>query len=118
MEKRLRGTNYTLLAQQFILDLLAINLTCNYFSFEGIYYMQVRGTAMGANVAPTYANIFMTELEETSIYTSCHHEKVLVWWLYIDVIFLLWTGTSQELLNFHNYLNSLDPEIKFTLTWS
>lgn len=44
--------------KEFILDLLTVHLTCNYFTFNDKYYMQVRGTALGADVAPAYTNIF------------------------------------------------------------
>lgn len=35
--------------------------------------MQIRGTAMGANLAPVYTNIFVTDLEDvyTTDYFQC-----------------------------------------------
>lgn len=118
VDMRLSNNDFSPLAKKFILDLLFIHLTCNYLCFDSRFYMQIRGTAMGANVAPTYANIFVTDMEETSIYTSSHFKKVLVWWRYIDDIFLIWTGDIQELQDFHSYLNTTDAEVNFTLTCS
>lgn len=54
-------------------------LTRNYFMFEDKFYLQCHGTTMGANVAPTFANIFVATLEEGMIYTSHHVCKVLKW---------------------------------------
>lgn len=71
---------------------------------------------VGANVAPTY--IFVTDMEETAIYTSTHFKKVHGWWRYIDDVFLIWTGGVQELQDFHRYLYSIDSEVEFTLTCS
>lgn len=42
---------------------------------------------MGANVAPAYANMFVTDLEERNIYQSDHFSKALCWWGYIDDVF-------------------------------
>lgn len=102
----------------FLLELLTLILTCNYFSFNGKFYLQCRGTVMGANVAPTFANIFVAMLEKDAIYTSVHFNRVLSWMRYIDDIFLIWTGSVSELESFYGYLNSINNTVKFTLTHS
>ena len=38
---------------------------------------------------------------------------VLTWKRYIDDIFLLWLGTISQLEEFHTYLNSVHPTMKF-----
>ena len=38
----------------------------------------------------------------------------LIWWRYIDDIFLLWTHGEDKLNGFITYLNNLHPTIKFT----
>ena len=43
--------------------LLEIVLKNNCFEFDGTYYKQLQGTAMGTKLAPAYANIFMGYLE-------------------------------------------------------
>ena len=45
-------------------DLLGIVLKQNYFQFTDKMYHQIQGIAMGTKMAPSYANIFMAELEE------------------------------------------------------
>lgn len=73
---------------------------------------------MGANMALTHANIFVTKLEARSIYMSHHAKHLLAWWRYIADIFLVWTGTESYLHSFHGFLNALDPDVKFTLNHS
>ncbi|CAN2387397.1 hypothetical protein PRIEUP_LOCUS8431, partial [Pristimantis euphronides] len=50
----LRGTSLNSDQQEFVLSLLDVVLTCNYFMFLDRLYIQKRGTAMGANMAPSY----------------------------------------------------------------
>lgn len=59
VRRRMAETDWSLEAKEFILTLLEVNLTCNYFNNN--FYMQVRGTAMGTDVAPVYANICVAD---------------------------------------------------------
>ena len=48
-------------------------LTMNNFEFNGEYYLQIQGTAMGTRMASSYANIFMGKLETQLLqYRTCH----------------------------------------------
>ncbi|KAL5016728.1 hypothetical protein ScPMuIL_006317 [Solemya velum] len=47
----------------FLLSALQIVLEGNTFNFDGQTYEQMKGTAMGTKVAPTYANLVMGYLE-------------------------------------------------------
>ncbi|CAJ0954002.1 unnamed protein product [Ranitomeya imitator] len=69
-------------------------------------------------MASAYANLTMVALEEDLVYVSHHFTHVLGWWRYIDDVLLLWTGTLSELTDFHDFLNTIDNDIKFTLTYS
>lgn len=101
----------------FLIKLLTMILTMNIFVFNGLYYLQRIGTAMGSKVAPTFANIFMGNLE-TQILRNCGKFKGMIykqfWRRYIDDIFILWQGTEEELKEFLNYINSFHHSIKFT----
>lgn len=114
----LSETNFSLAGKEFVMNLLELILTCNYFKFGNDFYLQCRGTAMGANVAPTFANMFLAALEEDLIYVSHHFSKVARWWRYIDDVFLIWVGQEAELHDFHNFLNSINRTVKFTLVFS
>ena len=61
---------------------------------------------------PPYAIIFMGDLEER-ILQNCSF-KPLVWWRYIDDIFLLWQHGEEKLKEFLDILNRYHPSIKFT----
>ena len=54
--------------KEFIVEGLRIVLENNTFFFDGHYYLQIKGTAMGTKVAPTYATLVMGYLE-TKLYT-------------------------------------------------
>ena len=51
----------------FITDALKIVLENNIFSFNNNYFKQIKGTAMGTKVAPTYATLVLAFLEEKCI---------------------------------------------------
>ena len=93
-------------------DLLGIVLEHNYFQFADKMYHQVQGTAMGTKMAPSYANIFMAELEEKLL--DNYPTKPLVWKRYIDDILCIWPGPPSQIDHFMLYLNQSHPTIKFT----
>ncbi|CAJ0966994.1 unnamed protein product [Ranitomeya imitator] len=113
INKKLLSTQYSPEAREFIIQLLRLVLTRNYFLFGDSFYLQLRGTA---NMAP--ANVVMSVLEEDFVYVSHHFGLVAAWWRYIDEVFLIWTGTEDLLHDFHKYLNTIDDTIKFTLVHS
>ena len=83
------------------------------FLFDGTFYNQIDGVAMGSPLGPSLANVFM-----------CYHEKV---WLdecpiefkpnfyrrYVDDIFVLFDSVNK-FEKFKAYLNSKHKNIKFT----
>ncbi|CAJ0960433.1 unnamed protein product [Ranitomeya imitator] len=101
---------------QLCLDLLTLVLYENYFLAEDTFYIQRCGTAMGSNVAPAYANAFMNHFEISHVFTNdLFIQHVLCYHRYIDDIFLVWTGNPDTLLAFHSHLNSILPELQFTI---
>jgi hypothetical protein len=66
-------------------DIVALILKKNNFVFGDKHYLQVHGTAMGTRMAPSYANLFMSELEK-SLLSRPATAKPSVWWRYIDDI--------------------------------
>ncbi|XP_070189013.1 uncharacterized protein [Littorina saxatilis] len=89
-------------------------LTNNVFTFEEEVYQQIHGTAMGTPMAPSVANLFMAALERKLFQQSPVPVNSELWRRYIDDIFMLWTGTDDDLDTFLKHINSLHPTIKFT----
>ena len=96
----------------WVLKLLDAVLTKNNFQFNGKHYLQVGGTAMGTKVAPSYANLFMDNLERKLLHG--YHLEPLLWVRFIDDIFVIWTHGVDEFNLFYQYLNNAHHSIKFT----
>ena len=82
----------------------------NNFSFNGKHFLQTHGTAMGTRMTPSYANLFMGNFEQLAIENA--PLKPVVWWRYIDDIFMIWTEGEDNLKTFINYINSIHPTTK------
>ena len=79
----------------YIIELLQVVLTNNYFDFNGKHYHQKFGTAMGTKLAPSYANFFMSKFEQDHVNT--YHLQPILWKRFIDDIFLIWTHGMDSL---------------------
>ena len=99
-----------------ILKLLQISLTNNDFNFNGEFFLQILGTAMGKRFAPGLANLYLLELDKKA--TSGFPIKPLLFIRYLDDIFFIWPGTVETLKQFEAYLNNLIPDIKIKLEYS
>lgn len=93
-----------------ILELLEINLRRNDFEFDGDFYLQVKGTAMGKRFAPAYANIFMAKWEEEAL-EKCPR-KPLHYLRYLDDIWGVWTYSKPDFEEFIRTLNAHDWSIQ------
>ena len=60
-------------SKQFILEAITLVLKENTFHFDGKFYRQIQGTAMGTKMAPTYATLVMGYLESI-LYTKYEEE--------------------------------------------
>ena len=96
---------------QQITTLLEFCLTNTYFLFQGKYYEQVQGAAMGSPISPLIANLFMDEFEVKALCTSPHPPSL--WLGFVDDTFVITKAEhSQPLLH---HINSQDPYIQFTV---
>ena len=59
---------------------------------------------------------FMEKFEQHAIQNALF--KPLIWWRFIDDVFMVWTEGEQHLKDFISYLNSIHPNIKFTHEYS
>ena len=72
---------------------------------------------MGTICAPAYANIFMVNFE---LKYMCPYikDKTKMFLRFIDDLFMTWTGSEQELLDFMSDLYKKHPSIKFKFQYS
>ena len=72
---------------------------------------------MGNKCAPAYANIFMGNFEQKFIFALLK-EKSLAYQRFINDIFLISTGSKEELQKFLHDINEVHNSIKFESTYS
>ena len=81
------------------------------FAYNGNYFQQVFGTAMGSPVSAVIANMVMGDVEQRALATS--PVKPFFWKRYVDDVISAVSGNEAERLLSH--LNSVEPSIQFTL---
>ena len=96
----------------FLLDLLRFVLGNNVFEFDGRFFRQTCGIAMGTPLAPALATVVIADLEER--YLSESALKPATWLRYIDDVFAVWAHGKDSLQSFVDGLNRRDPRINFT----
>ena len=94
-----------------IILLLEFCLKNTYFSFQGQFYEQFEGAAMGSPVSPIVANLYMEYLEQKALSTAPH--PLGFWGRYVDDTFFIHKEANKQ--GFRQHINSVDPAIKFTV---
>ena len=97
---------------QDLVRMMELVLTLNNFQFDGQFYVQLSGTAMGTPAAVSYAILFMDFIERKMIQTA--PSKPSHWKRYIDDVFYIWENGIDELKVFQDHLNTYHSSIKFT----
>lgn len=100
-----------------IITLLEVVLNQNYFIFDGKYYIQKKGLAMGSPLSGLLADIYLNHYENTHIFSSANkwHNKIVSYTRYVDDTFIIFDGTIRQINNLKNYLNNINGNIQFTL---
>ena len=88
LRKSLESREDKIISTDSLMDLAECILKSNIFEHNLSFFKQLRGIAIGTKMAPPYAIIFIGDLEERIL--KDYSFKPLVWWRYIDDIFLLW----------------------------
>ena len=99
-----------------VLGFLDFVMENNFFEFRGVYYHQVRGTAMGTPAAPPYANLTLACLERAVIDAST--VKPRFYMRFIDDGFVIWEGAEDALITFLHAWNTARSGIKITYSIS
>lgn len=89
-----------------LLQLLEINLRRNDYEFDGEFYLQTKGTAMGQRLEPSNANVFIAEWKNSAL-AACRR-KPLHYLRYLEYIWGIWTHSKED---FDEFLNT-DMDIK------
>ena len=82
------------------LELVRLCVSSTVFSFNNEGYKQKYGVAMGSPLSPILANLCM-EFIESEIMENCPlHLKPVVWFRYVDDIFIIFKGTQDQFTEF------------------
>ena len=103
---------------KYIMDLLEITLQNNDFQFNGDFFLQTCGTAMGKAYAPALADLYMLEFDNAACNGNFAADLVKLYFRFLDDVFFVFLGDVTELKNLENFLNSIIPGIKITLNYS
>ena len=83
------------------------------FQFNGKFYKQIDGVAMGWTIAPLLADVIMNYVIDQALTKNNVQNKPIVLWRYVDDIFVAFNDMSS--LNiFFNALNNVHNNITFT----
>jgi Reverse transcriptase (RNA-dependent DNA polymerase) len=94
-------------------DLAELCLRSSYFLWDGAFYLQTRGAAMGSPLSPVAANLYLEEWEEERIRTA--RLKPKCWLRYVDDTFVIWPHGRNTLEEFLDHLNAGHPSISLTM---
>ena len=102
--------------KSFIISSLILLLDNNFFTYKRIIFRQIRGVAMGTNMAPTYANLVMGYLEcqvflHPSLNNLTRSHLSLFYKRYIDDIFVVWNPDLPCFKQFLSLFNIISSDI-------
>ncbi len=97
------------------IDLLRWVLKNNYFTYQGQIYHQICGTAMGSNVAPAFATLYMIFHEKQLMrrFNIQGKEFPPLYNRYIDDSFMLLNKDTPQLKEIKNLFNEMSPDLEF-----
>ena len=96
-------------------DLIALVRLCVQnvqFRFDGMFYRQVDGVAMGSPLGPVLADIFMGYIEIQTAFAI--KSNSIFYCRYVDDIFVL-ASEEQQVLDLANAMNEVHPNIKLSV---
>ena len=93
---------------------LTLTVSDPLFVFDGVYYTQRDGVAMGSPLGPTLANVFLAHHENIWLADCPQSFKPSSYYRYVDDTFTVFSNKSHS-DQFLQYLNSKHPNISFTM---
>ena len=101
----------TSLPLEDITDLLSFCLNTTQFVFEGTYYKQVFGTALGSLVSAVIANLVMKGIEHRALTTAPFSPSF--WKRFVDDVISV--VSQDEIVVLLQHLNSTESSMQFTV---
>ena len=110
------------ISNDFILSGIRLILENNTFHFNGIFYKQLKGTAMGTKMAPMYATLTLGYLEK-KLYASIYNDYnftiyvnfVKYYFRYLDDVLVIYDRRAMSINNINYMLNSVSKDLNFKL---
>ena len=99
--------------EQFM-QLLKLSIENNIFEFEGTFWKQIIGVAMGASHSPECSDITLFHLLERIEKKFPYLNKIILHKKYRDDGIILFSGSRDELQQFYDIANKEDKLLKFT----
>ena len=93
-----------------IIKLLEFCLRNTYFVFQGQYYEQVEGAAIGSPLSLIVANIYMEHFETKALETAPHPPSL--WKRFVDDTCVILEKEHKE--EFFQHINAIEEKIQFT----
>ncbi len=103
-----------------IVEAIQIYLEENIAEFNNHVVKQCSGTAMGPHHACSYTDIAVDKAIDKRVNSQENpwQRYTSLWGRFRDDICCIWTGSVNELQQFNNWLNNLEPKLKFTMEFS
>lgn len=79
----------------YLKDLMQFVCENNYMNYKDNTYRQTNGIAMGTNAAPELANFYLIKLLDHKLISN---QSVALYNRFLDDVFLIWTGSTTELV--------------------
>ena len=102
--------NRTTMKVEHITSLLEFCFKTTYFHFQGRFYEQLHGAAVGSPISPIVTNLYMENFETKAISSPVHPPHI--WKRFVDDTFVVIKLSRKE--EFLDHINNLDPYIQFT----
>lgn len=104
----------------FIVQLTEFIIHNNVFIFTDKLYRQKIGVPMGCCFSPNYACLYLGLWEKLHVLNPINpfHHCITWYGRYIDDLLFIFNGTETQVLEFHQYLNSINSNIKLSIEYS